>query len=179
MLLDDYGFEVYENNEFPLAYLLTFRTYGTWLHGDERHSVTRHGGNIYGTPDLAPNQKLKLTMESELKQPSVLLDDFQREIVESAIKEVCSHRKYFLKAINVRTNHVHAVVSAQTKPERIVDTFKAYSTRKLRFEKQFKNNLQIWSRGRSRRYLWKPKHVALAINYVLFGQGDVPFEIED
>jgi REP element-mobilizing transposase RayT len=179
MFLDDYGFEVYENNEFPLAYLLTFRTYGTWLHGDERHSVTRHGGNIYGTPDLEPNSKLKVAMEKELKQSKILLNDKQREIVELTIKEVCDHRKYILKALNVRTNHVHAVVSAQTKPERIVDSFKAYSTRKLRLEKQFDTKLQIWSRGKSRRYLWKPKHVGLAIDYVLYGQGDIPFEMED
>ena len=33
-MLDEYGFELYEENEFPLAYLLTFRTFGTWLHGD-------------------------------------------------------------------------------------------------------------------------------------------------
>ena len=27
---------IWDDNEFPLAYLITFRTYGTWLHGDER-----------------------------------------------------------------------------------------------------------------------------------------------
>lgn len=32
-MLDEYGFEIYEENEFPIAYLLTFRTFGTWLHG--------------------------------------------------------------------------------------------------------------------------------------------------
>jgi REP element-mobilizing transposase RayT len=178
-MLDDYGFEKYENNEFPLAYLLTFRTYGTWLHGDEKHSVTRLGGNIYGTPDLTPNPKLQLAMEQELKHPPILLNESQRLIVEAAITEVCEHRKYILRAINVRTNHVHAVISAQAKPERIVDTFKAYSTRKLKENGQFDDNLQIWSRGRSRRYLWKPKHVGLAIEYVLYGQGDLPFEIDE
>jgi hypothetical protein len=57
-MLDDYGFETYQNSEFPLAYLVTIRTFGTWLHGDERNSVDRHGKNIYGTPDIVPNQKL-------------------------------------------------------------------------------------------------------------------------
>jgi hypothetical protein len=40
-MLDDYGFEIYEENTFPLAYLITLRTFGTWLHGDERGSVSR------------------------------------------------------------------------------------------------------------------------------------------
>ena len=33
----------------PLAYLITFRTYGTWLHGDARGSVDREH-NVFGTP---------------------------------------------------------------------------------------------------------------------------------
>lgn len=178
-MLDEYGFEVYEENEFPLAYLLTFRTYGTWLHGDEKHSVDRHGRNIYGTPDLAPHRNLHAAMKSELKQPVITLTAIQRTVVETAIEELCAQRNYQLRAINVRSNHVHAVVSVQAKPERIVDAFKAFATKKLRAENLVSKEWQIWSRGRSRRYLWKPRHVALAIEYVLYGQGDLPFEIED
>jgi hypothetical protein len=128
-MLDDYGFELYEMGEFPLAYLLTFRTYGTWLHGDERHSVDRHGKNIYGTPDIAPNQNLNYLMQSEMKQPAVILNDLQQIAAETAIKELCAQRKYYLQAINVRSNHVHTVVSVQAKPERIVDAFKAFATK--------------------------------------------------
>ena len=177
-MLDDYGFEIYENNQFPLAYLLTFRTYGTWLHGDERHSVDRQN-NIYGTPDIAPQPKLNETMKSELKHPVIILNDLQRIAVESAIKELCEQRKYNLQAINIRSNHVHAVASVRAKPERIVDALKAFATKKLREENLIAKNLQIWSRGRSSRYLWKPRHVSLAIDYVLYGQGDLPFEIKD
>jgi hypothetical protein len=39
----------YDYNDFPLAYLITLRTYGTWLHG-EKNAVDRHGYNIYKTP---------------------------------------------------------------------------------------------------------------------------------
>jgi REP element-mobilizing transposase RayT len=175
-MLDEYGFEIYEENQFPLAYLITIRTFGSWLHGDERHSVDRHGKNIYGTPDIAPNQKLNTVMQHELKQPAVVLNDLQRTAVEIAIKEFCEKRNFHLRAINVRTNHVHTVISAQSKPERIADTFKAFATKKLREENLISNDLKIWSRGRSRQYLWKPRNVELAIEYVLYGQGDEPFE---
>ena len=178
-MLDEYGFEIYEQSKFPLAYLITIRTFGTWLHGDDRHSVDRHGKNIYGTPDIAPNPKLEEIMKDGLKQPAIILNELQRKVVETAITELCEQRKYHLQAINVRTNHAHAVVSAQVKPERIADAFKAFATKKLREEKFFENDLQIWSRGRSRPYLWKPRHVQLAIEYVLYGQGGLPFEIED
>ncbi len=178
-MLDDYGFEIYETGEFPMAYLLTFRTYGTWLHGDERHSIDRHGKNIYGTPDISPSQKLNDVMQGELKYPALVLNDLQQAAVEIVIKELCEQRKYHLQAINVRNNHVHTAVSVEAKPERVVDAFKAFATKKLREENLVSKELQIWSRGRSRRYLWKPRHVSLAIEYVLYGQGDLPFEIED
>jgi hypothetical protein len=37
------------SSDGPLAYLITFPTYGTWLHGDERGSVDRDH-NLPGTP---------------------------------------------------------------------------------------------------------------------------------
>jgi hypothetical protein len=37
--------------DLPLAYFITFRSYGSWLHGDERGSVDR-SHNQYGSPFL-------------------------------------------------------------------------------------------------------------------------------
>jgi len=35
-----------DNERIPLAYLITFRSYGTWLHGDERGSVDRFSQHL-------------------------------------------------------------------------------------------------------------------------------------
>ena len=170
----------WDENTFPLAYLITFRCYGTWLHGDERNSVDTHKGkNVYGSSKIQPNSNLENLMKSKMKQTAFLLDEKQQKAVESAIKEVCEHRGYILQAINVRTNHVHAVVSAHTKPEPIINAFKSYSTRKLKELGLIDSKTKVWSRGGSRRSLWKPRHLELAINYVLYCQEDIPFEIED
>jgi REP element-mobilizing transposase RayT len=175
-MLDDYGFDVYEEHEFPLAYLLTFRTYGTWLHGDRRWSVSRRRKTPKESKFIPPNVPLEEAMAAEMKQPQVLLNRVQREAVEAAIAEACDHRDYLLQAANARTNHVHSVVTAQVKPEKIISTFKAYSTRKLRDEGFIPRDLEVWSGGRSRRYLWKPRHVLAALDYVLYSQGWIPFE---
>lgn len=177
-MLDDYGFEIYEENEFPIAYLLTFRTFGTWLHGDARGSNQRSRDSRFGTIKIDPNVPLNETMADEIEQQSVILDSNQRNLVESAITEVCEFRAYELRALNVRTNHTHAVVSKAIKPERIVNDFKAYSTRKLRGKSQFSSGQKIWSRGASMRYLWKPRHVEAAVDYVLYCQEDVPFDFK-
>lgn len=164
----------FESNEFPLAYLITVRTYGTWLHGDDKLSVDRHGFNVYGSPRRAANAKLKSTMQKNMRGRAFVLNDRQRATVKQAVNEVCDNRGYYLWAMNVLTNHLHTVVSAQSKPEPIANAFKSYSTRKLRESKLIPQDAKPWSRGRSRRYLWKPKQVTRAIDYVLFGQGDIP-----
>lgn len=170
----------WDDNVFPLAYLLTFRTYGTWLHGDERGSVDTHDHkNVYGEPDIYPNKNLEKLMQEKMKSQQFLLDEIQRKSVEDTIKDFCEYKNYQLYAVNARTNHVHAVISAQTKPEQIINFLKSYSTRKLRELNLISNEITPWSRGGSRRYLWKERHVSLAIEYVLYGQGDIPFEIQD
>ena len=109
----------------------------------------------------------------------MILDKHQRSSVTEAIQRLCSDRKYNLHALNVRTNHVHAVISAPTKPERIADAMKAFATKRLRELGLVGATERVWSRGRSRRYLWKPIQVEAAVNYVLYCQGDVPFETDD
>lgn len=98
----------------------------------DRLTVDRHGLNIYGTPRRAANPKLLRLTRQKMKEEPVLLKESQRAVVKMAINEVCDYRRYDLKAINVRTNHAHVVVTAQSKPEPIVDAFKSYSTRRLR-----------------------------------------------
>lgn len=178
-MLDDHGFEVYEENPFPIAYLLTFRTYGTWLHGDARTSVRRNGNNRYGGPMVTPSVPLIEAMKDGRKQAPLVLDERQRPCVEEAIKEVCEIRDYDLRAMNVRTNHAHVVSSGAVKPEKIVNDLKAYATRPLMAERLCGTEQKVWSRGASTRYLWKPRHVERAVDYVKYCQEDIPFDFRD
>ncbi len=175
----DYIDKEWDENEFPLAYFLTFRTYGTWLHGDERGSVDTYGNNVYGTQRLAPNPNRKTVMEERLKHTPFIFSDILRACVEQSIKQTCEIRGYELLAVNVRTNNVHAVVSAQIKPESISNGFKSHATRELRNKSLIHTNRKVWSRGGSEKYLWKKEHVVAAVDYVLYSQGLLPFEIEE
>jgi len=168
----------FDDNEFPLAYLITLRTYGTWLHGDERGSMDRKH-NVYGTSKIKPNPLLHKSDTKQLRHPPVILNERQRPVVEKAVREVCDHRPYVLRAISVRTNHVHTVVSAMHYPEPILEAFKAYATRALRSAKLMPLKVKPWVRHGSTVYLWKEKDVAKAIEYVLLGQGDDLFRLDD
>jgi len=103
----------------------------------------------------------------------------QRPVVERAVREVCDHRRYILRAINVRTNHVHTVVTAAKKPEPILVAFKAYATRALRRAGLLPQGTRAWSRHGSTPYLWKERDVERAIEYVLQYQGDELFRLDD
>src|SRR5437868_15324793 len=94
--------EFQDRNE-PLAYLITFRTYGSWLHGDERGSIDRRNYNRYGTLDMPTNKKLLAAEVLTLKTAALLLDWPQRKVIDLAIREVCECRGYSLHAVSVRT----------------------------------------------------------------------------
>ena len=162
----------WDDNEYPLAYLITFRTHGTWLHGDARGSVERHGRNVYGSERIGLDPMFSVKMDENLAVEPFLLDRLRRGCVERAIRSVCAIRNYGLSAINVRTNHAHIVASAGTGPNIMMSAFKANATRELREAGLAEVGQKVWSRGGSTRYLWKEHHLERAIEYTINGQGD-------
>jgi REP element-mobilizing transposase RayT len=161
-----------QDEVFPLGYLITFRTYGTWLHGDERGSIDRFH-NRFGTPRIPQNKQWKKYNRSLLNQPPVVkLSRRQRKAVEEAIRETCKIRKWGFWVTNIRTNHVHTVVSAACKPEKILSAFKANATRKLREVGYWNSSRSPWVEKGSKRYLWTERDVINAVVYVEYDQGE-------
>ena len=156
---------------YPLAYLITFRCYGTWFHGDERGSTDRLH-NVYETPFLSPNRNLNNYLRDNLKQKPVELDGERRSVVEEAIRETCGKRNWGLLAINVRSNHIHVVLEVGSKePNKVLIALKANATRKLREEGVWDSENTPWADKGSKRWLWNEKSVEIAIDYVINGQG--------
>ncbi|PKL48458.1 MAG: hypothetical protein CVV39_04310 [Planctomycetes bacterium HGW-Planctomycetes-1] len=153
---------------YPLAYLITFTTYGTWLHGDKRGSVDRDH-NEYGSDFLSEKKEFERQDCKLLKNDRVLLDENCRNIVLNAVLGQCDFRNWFAYAVHVRSNHIHIVVSASEKPEKIMSVLKSYSTRNLRALGV--NKLKFWTTHGSTKYLWTKEKLDAAIQYVRDGQG--------
>ena len=160
----------HSSSEFPPAYLITFRTYGSWLHGDEKGSVDRKH-NLPDTDLVAPDERKLGAMQSRMSGDAATLDESQRLCVEQAIIGVCKHRAWEMLTIHVRTNHVHVVVAAPANPEKVVNDFKVWATRKLREARLFDADAKIWSRHGSTRYLWDERAIENACDYTIEGQG--------
>jgi hypothetical protein len=79
---------MWNDTELPLAVFFTFRSYGTWLHGDERTSIDRYN-NTYGAPRIPSNPKWKKHNINEILREPLILNSAQRRSVERAIRETC------------------------------------------------------------------------------------------
>ncbi len=158
------------NSIGPAGYFITFHTYGTWLHGDIRGSIERHGQNIPGTPMIEPDSSRVQFEMSRLKQPPVRFNLKQRQTIQSTMVEIINYNTWQLHAINVRVEHIHVVLTAQKSPEKIMNQFKSWSTRKMRENNLWKSKKSPWSRHGSTRYLWNEKEINDACKYVLYGQ---------
>ena len=162
---------MWNDTDIPLAYFISFRTYGTWLHGDERGSIDRFH-NRYGSPYIPANKVWQHYNQQQLRASPLILGPRERKAIEQAISETCRILNWSLLAFNVRTNHAHTVVVANRDPDLVFRAFKANATRELRQNNLWPHGFSPWARKGSKRRLWNEKSVANAINYVLYGQGE-------
>ena len=160
----------YNDPRPPIAYFVSFRTYGTWLHGDARGSFDRHC-NIFGEAAIPPNPVWQGFEVSRLRYAPVKLDASRRRATRIAIEETCAVRGWVIHALNVRTNHAHTVVTAPIRAELVLNAFKANATRVMRLMGCWPRAGSPWSSGGSTRYIWTEWELGRAIWYVEHGQG--------
>lgn len=163
---------MWNDTDTPLAYFISFRTHGTWLHGDKRGSIDRHN-NRFQSPYLAPNSDWLKHNQRQLRMKPLILRGRHRKSVKASIRETCGIRKWQLEAVNVRTNHVHSVVAAgNKKPGLVLNALKANATRQLRQDGLWIQPFSPWADKGSKRRLWNERSVARAVDYTLNGQGE-------
>ena len=150
----------------PLAYFISFRTYGSWLRGDERGWQDRRN-NKYGSPFGQPDESLAVRDAERLRHAPAVLSAEARDVVARTIREVCEFRAWDLVALSVLALHAHSVVGADASPERILSTLKAWATRRLREAGLLDKDTAVWSNHGSTRYLWKEEQVSRACEYVV------------
>jgi REP element-mobilizing transposase RayT len=106
-----------------------------------------------------------------MRQPPYLLDERRRALVLGAIVDVCTYRDWTLHAAHVRTNHIHAVITADQGADSIAHDLKAYASRKLNCESIDIPGRKRWTRHASTRRIPDGPARDNAVHYVA-GQGD-------
>ena len=154
-----------------MTYLITFSCYGSHLHGDGRGSVDRNH-NVPGSR-LAEPDAVRVAKElGRMDQPPYLLDRERRETVLAALLDRCGQNRWKLLAAHVRCSHVHVVVEADGRPERVMNDLKSYASRCLNQRGTDELGRKRWTRHGSTRWLRTPDAVWAAIRYVIDKQGE-------
>jgi REP element-mobilizing transposase RayT len=149
----------------PIAFFITWTTYGTWLHGDPRGSFDRRGGYI------RPDDRRRQAAEDLMTDDPVTLTDEQRAIVDRVIAEHCAIRGWALHARNVRTRHVHVVVSATVEGERVRAELKKWASVRLSahiglIQGQGKDGARRWFTEKGNiEEVWEDRHLQRVIEY--------------
>ena len=160
------------HDDSPIAFFLTWSTYGTWLPGDARGWIEyRHGFQL-------PDPILELESAARMTEDACRLALHQRERVEKQVAETCDHKGWVLHAVNCRSNHVHVVLSSPAPPKVIREQVKAWCTRRLNEqqvemgipEREWRSNW--WTERGSIRWVFTEADLAVAIDYVLNQQND-------
>jgi REP element-mobilizing transposase RayT len=155
-----------DGTQAPLAYLITWTTYGTWLPGDARGWVEGRTGELHrGEPSR--------TESAQAAMGAVTLGQHERQVVEATIRDHCRIRRWSLHALNVRSNHVHVVVTADAPPEDVMGQFKAWCSRRLNERSVGASRQKWWTRHGSTRWINDSGYLGNAVRYVVEGQGTV------
>ena len=148
----------------PIAFFITWSTYGTWLPGDARGWIEfQHGWKL-------PEPPLALECAARMSETPCLLDASQRETVEKQVAETCGYRGWTLHAANCRSNHGHVVVTAAgTDSKKIRVDLKAWCTRRLK-ENDPGTREHWWADRGSIRWVWNQTSLATVVEYTTEGQ---------
>jgi REP element-mobilizing transposase RayT len=167
-------------------WLLSNTTYGTWLPGDRRGSVTsvrdlrpsdeesssRVEHDVPGEPWEDPLPSLERSARAQMKGPPIYLDVEKAEVLLKQFQETAAYRGWNLHAVAIMANHWHIVVEVADDPEprKILADFKAYGTRALNREFGKTPAETWWTDKGSKRKLPDERAVENATNYVLYKQ---------
>ena len=133
-----------------IGYMLTWRTYGTWLQGDERG---------------CKNEKLEQANKKNLKKEPIKFNSAQIEAVKDSIIQEAKRLNQKIYALTVLPNHIHLLV--EKIDEAIESTAAFYKT--VARKALYKNNLQgrIWAKGYDKRYVFTEQELLNRMVYIL------------
>lgn len=162
--------------------LFTSTTYGTWLPGDPRGSVTSVRDHRptdplttsrldeVGEPWEPPISGLHQSAATLLKQSAVSFTSTEATIVIRQFQETCAYRGWNLIACSIMHNHFHVVLGfgEPTCFDRVLGDLKAYASRAL--SRNAGRKQLWWTQNGSKRQLPDERAVRAAVHYVLYKQ---------
>ena len=148
---------------YPIAYHITWGTYGARLHGSGKPHVDRDH-NVYGTPFAPTERAREEASRQRMSADPVSLTPDERQEVERAIRELAARYTWTIHALAAQSDHVHVVITAPRAGDPLREALKAVASRAL--NKRFGKRLHWWSENGSDKHLYEPEYFENAVDYV-------------
>jgi len=149
----------------PIAFFLTWTTYGSWLPGDNRGWADSRG-HLRAAEPARELQASRLLAESPLT-----LGVHQQWVVADVIAAHSNIRGWTLHAMSCRPQHVHVVVTAVgVSPEDVLSQFKTWASRRLKGasagDQTRSGRMRWWTEGGSKRWIYDVAELGAVVTYV-------------
>ncbi len=171
----------------PLAYHITFGTYGTRLHGDPRGTVDRKANKL-GDPIIGAEPDWERMERSTLRFPPVLLDPGSRSFIESVVPSLCDRGGWELHVCSAKPDHVHVLLTTSREAKPVRRWLKTWLSQALnervgseppeppavRADRDHRSRVDEgedrrrpwWSKGGSIKWVWDEKYFDNVYNYI-------------
>lgn len=160
--------------EYPLAYHITFGTYGTRLHGDVRGTVTRDQ-NRFGEPVVGHDEIWQRLERSQLKFPPVVLSADQCREIENRIPGICEHGGWEYQISAGQPDHVYALLTTTSDGKRVRMWLKRWLGEALSERWPLETGRTWWAEGGSVKQVWEDDYFANVFEYIRL-QRSTPFK---
>ncbi len=149
----------------PLAYHITFGTYGTRLHGDARGTVDRPM-NEPGDPIVGENADWKRIERAKLKFPPILLTEEQRLYADSIVVSICARGGWQLHAFAARKDHVHTLLTTKADAKTVRRLLKRWLGQALSQRWPLAKEASWWAEGGSVKWVWNQRYFDNVYSYI-------------
>jgi REP element-mobilizing transposase RayT len=149
----------------PIAYHITFGTYGTRLHGDPRGTVDR-SMNGPGEPIIGADRGWWELERGRLKYEPVILTAEQMGFVESVLPEICDRGGWQFHTGAGGPDHIHNLITADADGEAVRKWLKRWLGEALSSEWKRPDGATWWAEGGSVKWVWNDAYYARVFGYV-------------
>jgi REP element-mobilizing transposase RayT len=150
---------------FPMAYHITWGTYGTRLHGGDRVTVDRKE-NQFGDPIIGIDPDWQMAEQRLMRFPQRLLSLEQKLFVQNKIPEICQRGKWNFIATAAAKNHVHNVVGAAVDGKDIRKWLKRWISEAMNAQWPLKPDEVWWAECGSVKWIWNRGYYERVVQYV-------------
>jgi len=150
---------------FPLAYHITFGTYGTRLHGSDRPTVDR-SQNQFGEPVIGKDLEWETIERSLLKFPPRILTVRQRQFVEETMPSICVRGGWEHITTAAAKDHVHNIIRATVDGQDVRKWLKRWISQAMNARWPLLPEQVWWAECGSVKWIWESDYLDRATDYV-------------